>query len=285
MQRAVKRGLERRGEAPASRLLGVDETSFQKGHEYMTAVADIEGEPRVHQVADGRGKDALSLYYESLSEAERSETETVAMDMWPAYISATVSCLRDGGDKIAYDKFHVAAHLGDAVEAVRREEHRQLRSLGDEDLTDTRYLWLYHPDRVPEHRRPRFREKIDAHVEDGPLLALEGGGDDDVGAPKSRRGAGYVQRLVLVGDPQPPGADEAGGRDDQGPSRGCAERHRTWRHERTSRRHQLGDPVAREIRTRLSQSEPLPHRHLLPSRWTRPLPRFTHIPPETLKSQ
>ncbi len=161
MQRAVKRGLERRGAAPASRLLGVDETSFQKCHEYVTAVADIEGEPRVHQVADGRGKDALSLYYESLSEAERSKIETVAMDMWPACISATVSCLPDGGDKIAYDRFHVAAHLGDAVDEVRREEHRQLRSLGDEDLTDTRYLWLYPPDRVPEHRRPRFREKID----------------------------------------------------------------------------------------------------------------------------
>ena len=161
MQRAVKRGLARRGPAPASRCIGVDETSFQKRHEYVTVVADIEGEPRVHHVADGRGKDALSSYYESLSEAERSQIETVAMDMWPAYISATVSCLPDGGDKIAYDTFHVAAHLGDAVDEVRREEHRHLRGLGDERLTDTRYLWLYHPDRVPEHRWPRFKELID----------------------------------------------------------------------------------------------------------------------------
>ena len=161
MQRAVKRGLERRGPAPASRRLGVDETSFQKRHEYVTVVADIESEPRVHHVADGRGKDALSSYYESLSEAERSEIETVAMDMWPAYISATVSCLPDDGDKIAYDKFHVAAHLGDAVDEVRREEHRQLRSLGAEGLTDTRYLWLYHPDRVPERSWARFKELID----------------------------------------------------------------------------------------------------------------------------
>ncbi len=160
-ERAVKRGLERRGSAPASRVLGVDETSFQKRHEYVTVVADLEGEPRVHHVADGRGKDALASYYESLSEAERSRIETVAMDMWPAYISATVSCLPDGGDKIAYDKFHVASHLGDAVNAVRNEEHRQLLRLGDDRLTDTRYLWLYHPDRVPEHRWPRFKELID----------------------------------------------------------------------------------------------------------------------------
>ena len=161
MQRAVKRGLVRRGPAFASRCLGVDETSFQKRHEYVTVVADIEGEPRVHHVADGRGKEALSSYYQSLSEAERSKIETVAMDMWPADISATVSCLPDGGDKIAYDKFHLAAHLGGTVDEVRREEHRQLRGLGDKGLTGTRYLWLYHPDRVPEHRWPRFKELID----------------------------------------------------------------------------------------------------------------------------
>ena len=119
--RSACRGLARRGPAPASRCLGVDETSFQRRHEYVTVVADIEGEPRVHHVADGRGKEALSSYYESLSEVERSKIETVAMDMWPAYISATVSCLQDGGDKIAYDTFHVAAHLGDAVDQVRSD--------------------------------------------------------------------------------------------------------------------------------------------------------------------
>ena len=35
-------------------------------------------------MADGRGKNALSSYYELLSEAEGSEIETVAMDMWAA---------------------------------------------------------------------------------------------------------------------------------------------------------------------------------------------------------
>lgn len=161
MERAVKRGLERRGSAPASRVPGVDETSFQKRHEYVTVVAAIEGESRVHHVADGRGKDALSSYFEGLSEAELSKIETVAMDMWPAYISATLACLPDGGDKIAYDKFHVAAHLGGAVDEVRREEQRRLRGLGDDGLTGSRHLWLYHPDRVPEHRRLRFKELID----------------------------------------------------------------------------------------------------------------------------
>ena len=124
-------------------------------------LADLEGEPRVHHVADGRGKEALSSYYESLSEKELSKIEAVAMDMWPSYISATVAALPDGDRKIAFDKFHVAAHLGGAVDKVRREEHRMLQGRGDHQLADTRHLWLYHPDRVPARSLPRFKELID----------------------------------------------------------------------------------------------------------------------------
>ncbi len=160
-ERAVQRGLARRGAVPASRVLGVDETSFQKRHEYLTVVADIEGEaPRVHHVADGRGKEALASYYSSLSWSARSRIETVAMDMWPAYISATASGLPDGRRKIAFDKFHVAAHLGSAVDKVRRQEHRLLQAASDDSLVSSRYLWLYHPDHVPKHLRLRFEELI-----------------------------------------------------------------------------------------------------------------------------
>ncbi|MEZ4449557.1 MAG: transposase [Nannocystaceae bacterium] len=48
-----------------------------------------------------------------------------------------------GGDrKIAFDKYHVAAHLGGAVDKVRCDEHRVLRADGDERLKDTKYFWL-----------------------------------------------------------------------------------------------------------------------------------------------
>ena len=82
------------------------------------------------------------------------------MDMWAAYISATVSGLPDGDQKLAFDKFHVAAHLGGAVDEVRRPEHRILQGRGDERLAGTRYLWLYHPDRVPDRSWVRFKELI-----------------------------------------------------------------------------------------------------------------------------
>jgi transposase len=51
MQRAVARGLKRRTLSPMARLC-VDETSFQKRHEYVTFVTDMKTGNVVY-VADG----------------------------------------------------------------------------------------------------------------------------------------------------------------------------------------------------------------------------------------
>ncbi len=158
MQRAVRRGLARR-RLSAPRALGVDETSFQKRHEYVTVVADL-GRGVVQHVADGRGKAALCAYYEQFSEEELTQVENIAMDMWAPYIAATVAAVPDARQKIAFDKFHVAMHLGGAVDKVRRLENRALREQGDETLSGTRHLWLYHPDHLPEGRRVHLSELV-----------------------------------------------------------------------------------------------------------------------------
>lgn len=56
-RRAVRRGLERR---PAQLLehLGIDETSFQRRHEYATVVCD-QGRGHVVHVTDGRTAEAV----------------------------------------------------------------------------------------------------------------------------------------------------------------------------------------------------------------------------------
>jgi transposase len=46
---------------------------------------------------------------------------------------------------IVHDKFHVSSYLGEAVDKVRRQEHKELLAQGDETLKGTRQLWLYNP--------------------------------------------------------------------------------------------------------------------------------------------
>ena len=66
-------------------------------------------EPRVLYVADGRAAAALDGYFDAVGEAGCGRIQMVAMDMWPAYIRS----VREHTEAlIAFDKFHVAQHLG-----------------------------------------------------------------------------------------------------------------------------------------------------------------------------
>ncbi len=140
MQRAVARGLARRRPEEVRRL-SVDETSFRRRHRYVTVVSNPET-GRVLHVAQGRGREALAAFYEGLGETQRAAVESVSMDMWAPYIAATLDMIPHAWAKIAFDRFHVAKHLGDAVDKVRRAEHRALLKEGNAILSGTRFQWL-----------------------------------------------------------------------------------------------------------------------------------------------
>ena len=64
--------------------------------------------------------------------------------------------LPEGQQKIVYDKFHIAKHLGEAVDKVRRRENQTLRAAGDDRLTGTRYDWLRNPAAMEPADRKAF---------------------------------------------------------------------------------------------------------------------------------
>jgi transposase len=144
MQRAVRRGLARRKLEPP-RYVGADETSFQRRHEYVTVVGDLERD-RVIYVADDRSQASLDGFWQGLTPEQRAGIEGVAMDMWEPYIRSTRDYLADADEKIVFDKFHVAQHLSKAVDEVRRREHRERMAAGDPILKGTKYDWLRNPE-------------------------------------------------------------------------------------------------------------------------------------------
>lgn len=139
LARAVRRGLQRRRLRTIPRL-GVDEVSAKRRHRYLTIVSDHDTGDVVH-VATGRKASALSSFFAKLSPAQRRAVEVVTMDMWEAFIAATQRWIPDATRKIAFDKFHVAKHLGDAVDQVRRAENKELVAEGDRTLVGTKWLW------------------------------------------------------------------------------------------------------------------------------------------------
>jgi transposase len=86
---------------------------------------------------------------------ERHAVESVTMDMWPPYIASTPQYISEADSKIAFDKFHVAQHLGNAVNRVRSQEHKHLHSQGDERLKSTKHMWLRNPNGFSARGRAR----------------------------------------------------------------------------------------------------------------------------------
>jgi transposase len=136
--RAVERGLARRAQEPV-RKLGLDEKSFASGHNYASVLTDVD-RSRVLQVTPGRKLEDAERVLSSLSPEQRAGVRAIAMDMWPAYMSAASTMLVNAD--IVHDKFHVSKYLNDAVDQVRRAEHKRLRARGDSSLTGTKYDWL-----------------------------------------------------------------------------------------------------------------------------------------------
>ena len=146
MQRAVQRGLAVR-ELDGLRYVGIDEKSFGRGQDYVSVMTDPEGS-RVLEVVPGRTEEAADLLWNSLSQEQREGLEAVSIDMWQAFENSVHSHAPQA--EIVYDTFHIAKSLGDAVDKVRRREHRALLAEGDDRLTGTRHLWLHHPENMDE---------------------------------------------------------------------------------------------------------------------------------------
>ena len=84
MDRAVKRGTLRTEVIP-SRLLGVDEKAFRKGHRYLTIVNDIE-RGTVEFISENRKKASLAEFYKPRTPEQLRAIEAIAMDMWEPYV-------------------------------------------------------------------------------------------------------------------------------------------------------------------------------------------------------
>lgn len=157
-QRAVKRGLARKQPAVLERLC-VDEKGMGQGHDYLTIVARVSEErTTVEYVAEERERESLDAFWKSLSAEQLAGVKAVAMDMWEPFVRSTLAHVPDAANKIVHDPFHLVKHMNEAVNDVRKREHRRLLAAGDATLKGTRQLWLYGLENVPARQAASFKQ-------------------------------------------------------------------------------------------------------------------------------
>jgi transposase len=154
MQRGVKRGQERK-QPQTVKHIGVDEKAFRKGHSYMTIVCDLDTST-VQFITEDRKTSSLAEYFETRTDEQLLGIEAIAMDMWEPYVQATMEHVPLAKGKIVFDKFHIMKQMNEAVDKVRRSEHRSLKADGDDTLTGSKHLWLYAQENVPQKSQAKF---------------------------------------------------------------------------------------------------------------------------------
>jgi transposase len=152
--RAVERGLARR-KLTNIKNVGVDEKSFLKGHKYASLMVDIDGE-RVIDVVEGRTLESANKLWLKLPEKVRAGIDAVATDMWDAFITSAKENAPNA--EIVHDKFHLAKYLNEAVDKVRRAEHKAFMKEGDETLKGKKYLFLKRAENMSPEERRDFKE-------------------------------------------------------------------------------------------------------------------------------
>jgi transposase len=133
--------------------IGIDETSFKRGHHYLTVVYDLQ-RGRVIWVGEGKSGKTLTSFFDEFTESRARQLRVVSMDMSQAYTSVVRA--RAPQADIVYDKFHVVKLLLEAVEEVRRAEANDLTSVERKKLKGLRFAFL----RNPKNLRPKDQVAI-----------------------------------------------------------------------------------------------------------------------------
>jgi len=124
-------------------MIGIDEISVKKGHQYITLFYDFN-ETRVIHIEPGKGKDALKRFKKVMEDKiEPNQIKYISMDMSPAFISGAKEYFPDA--KVVFDKFHVVKMANDTIDKVRRKEYEKNKELGK-----TRFIWLKNPENLSE---------------------------------------------------------------------------------------------------------------------------------------
>jgi transposase len=118
------------------RRVGVDETSARTGQDYISIFADMHAR-RVLFATEGRSADTVARFAADLADhgGDPMRITDTSSDMSTAFISGIGQHLPNA--TMTFDRYHLAAKLGEAVNEVRRAEARTRP-----ELKHTRWLWL-----------------------------------------------------------------------------------------------------------------------------------------------
>jgi len=134
--------------------IAVDETSWQKGHKYVSFVFDYPSKKLIFAV-EGKDHMVLEKFAQHLEErgGKRENIRQVCCDMSKAFIKGIEENFQQAA--ITFDKFHVIKAVNEALEKIRRREAHD-----NPVLKGSRWDWMKNPANLNEAGRKRINDAL-----------------------------------------------------------------------------------------------------------------------------
>jgi transposase len=151
----------RRLGTPGPKVIGLDEVSIRKGHDYRVVVSDLVRRRPIWFGGKDRSEASLDLFFAWLGPKKSKGIRLAVMDMWKPFRNST----RRNGPQAAilFDKFHILRHLGEALDAVRKKEYARLSGKRREFIKGQKYTLLSHRENLTLNGRVALKKLLKAN--------------------------------------------------------------------------------------------------------------------------
>lgn len=150
-----------RASRPNPKVVGIDEISIGKGHDYRIVVSDLEKRRPIWFGGPDRSEKSMDLFYQALGPSRAGRIRLAVMDMWKPFEN---SALRNApGAAILYDKFHVIRHLQDALDTVRKREYARVSGTDRSFIKGQKYTLLSRQENLTLDGRQSLKKLLGAN--------------------------------------------------------------------------------------------------------------------------
>jgi transposase len=160
-KRYMQEQLKRAGK-PRPKVIGIDEISVRKGHDYRIVVSDLEKHRPIWFGGTDRSEQRMDEFYWFLGEKPARRVRLAVMDMWKPFRNSTLRNAPQAA--ILFDKFHILRHLGDALDKVRKHEYARVSGKARTFIKGQQYTLLSHPQNLKGPARKNLKLLLAANT-------------------------------------------------------------------------------------------------------------------------
>jgi len=140
--------------------IGIDEIHWSTRQGFMTLVYQIDNHcKRLLWCGEKRTEKTITSFFDWFGEERNANLKFICSDMWKPYLK--LIALRAQNALNILDRFHIAQKLGDAIDAVRIAETRELMRKGMAFvLKHSRYCFLKNPENLTDKQEVKLKDLV-----------------------------------------------------------------------------------------------------------------------------